>query len=687
LEKVIPVDVMSKKGIKRTNTNKASKTVRDTKSVSGFKTIFGLVTVIKENRRYQLLLTGFLIAMLVLITYRGAFNNEFVEWDDFAYVVDNDLVRNPGDTFLKDLFSKPVSSNYHPLTILSLRINNNVCDSCPNGISPEPFIRGNVIFHLLNTLLVFLLVYLLSKKNILVAFLVAALFGVHPMHVESVAWVSERKDVLYSFFFLSGLITYLKYLNGSKNNSRKHAWLAATLLLFILSCLSKATAVVFPVVMMLLNFWTYHKDEENPVRGAFKNVFSPKNLLMLLPFFAVSLFIGLMTYRLQNGENFLGILDLSRNQPDMVNIVGPYSVLQKVQVACYGFILYLMKFLVPVNLSALYPYPALQEFNQGNFATMLLMTMAATILIAFLVIRSLRKTKLYAFGVGFYFVTIALVLQFISVGVAMMAERYSYLPYVGLSIIPAMLIAKSTKSKKLVLLIISGCFIILLIVLSKRQIEVWSNTETLWTQVINRHPHEELPRRARGKYYSKMSLAAKNDAEMKLFEDKALIDFTEAIKAGTKSADVFQGTGVIYASKGDLKNAILFLNKAISIEPKKGAAYYNRALVYDRLNQKEEAIKDYNMALIYNPEWTLEILNNRSNLFLETGRFREALQDFDYLIFLKKDNFLYYSNRAFARLQLNDVTGAISDYQKALELKPDDPLSKLNLQKLLQVGK
>ncbi|MCX6322232.1 MAG: tetratricopeptide repeat protein [Bacteroidia bacterium] len=121
--------------------------------------------------------------------------------------------------------------------------------------------------------------------------------------------------------------------------------------------------------------------------------------------------------------------------------------------------------------------------------------------------------------------------------------------------------------------------------------------------------------------------------------------------------------------------------------PKKGAAYYNRALIYDQLNQKEEAIKDYNMALIYNPDWKLEILNNRSNLFLETGRFREAILDFDYLIFLKNDNFLYYSNRAFARLQLNDITGAVSDYQKALELKPDDQLSKLNLQKLILIKK
>jgi Tfp pilus assembly protein PilF len=616
------------------------------------------------NKNFQFFVSGVVLVILVLITYHNAFNNDFVDWDDYAYVVDNNLVRNPGDSYFKELFTTPVSSNYHPLTILSMRLNNNICSTCVNGISPAPFIRGNIILHILNTVLVLLFVFLLGNRNILAAFLVAAVFGVHPMHVESVAWIAERKDVLYTFFFLCGLITYLKFKSV---------------------CLTKATAVDFPVVLILINFWIY--NEAKPVLSAFKDSVSPKNILILLPFFLVSLFAGIIAYRVQSGENFLGILDLGRNMPDVVNKIGPFSGLQRFQIACFGFMLYLIRFIIPVNFSAIHPYPDLQEFSHGTFSISLMMSVAAVILIIFLVIRSLRKTKLYAFGFGFYFVTIALVLQFITVGLAITAERYSYLPYVGLSIIPATLIANSTKTKKLILLIIAGCFIIMFMIISKQQTKVWANNETLWTQAVNRYPHAELPRRSRGKYYSKMSLAAKSEAEMKMFEDKAFIDFTEAIKAGTKSADVYQGTGVIYASRGDLKNAISLLNIAISIDPKKGAAYYNRALVYDRLNQKETAIKDYNMALVYNPDWALQILNNRSNLFLETGRFREAVLDFDYLIVLKSNNYLYYSNRAYARLKLNDINGAISDYRKALEIKPDDQLSRLNLEKLLLIKK
>jgi Flp pilus assembly protein TadD len=637
-------------------------------------------TISVKRNTHLLIFLSIAIVVLVLTTYWNAFNNDFVDWDDFTYVVNNDLVRNPGNAYVKDLFTTPISSNYHPLTILSLRLNNNACASCPNGISPAPFIRWNVILHILNAILVLVLVYLLSNRNILVSFITAAIFAVHPMHVESVAWISERKDVLYTFFFLAGLIAYLNFKRATRG---KNLWLILTFLLFVLSCLSKATAVVFPVVLILINFWIYNTEEDGPIQKALKNAVSIKNLLPLVPFFLVSVFLGLMAYRIQHGSNFLGILDLSKNIPDVVDKIANFSVLQRIQISSYGFVLYIIRFFAPFNLSAIYPYPDIQEFSQAPFAIFLYMAVAGVILITFFVIRSLRKTKLYAFGFAFYFITIALVLQFITVGYAIMADRYSYLPYVGLSFIPAMIIAKSSKKVKIILLILSFCFIVMMIFQAKRQTEVWSNTETLWSNAIKRYPHLELPRRSRGKYYSKKSLEAKSETEMKMYEDKALVDFKEAIKAGSKSADVFQGTGVIYGSKGDLKNAVLLLNVAISIDPKKGSAYYNRAIMFDKLNQKEEAIRDYNMALIYDPERALEILNNRSNLFLETGRFREAIIDFDYLISIKSNNFYYYSNRAFARLKLNDIKGAVSDYQKALQLQPDDQFIRLQLQKLI----
>ena len=624
-------------------------------------------------------LSVLLLTILVLVTFWKSFENAFVDWDDFGYVVNNELVRQPGNSFVKDLFSTPVVSNYHPLTVLSLRLNNNVCSTCPNGISPRPFILWNVILHLLNTILVFILIYLLTKKNILTALLVAVLFGVHPMHVESVVWISERKDVLYSFFFLSGLIAYLNYKG---NGRRKKLWLLFTFFLFILSCLSKGTAVVFPVVLVLINFWIVFTEKEAVAWEAIKEAVSPKNLLILLPFLIVSVFVGLLAFKTQRGENFLGILDLSKKLPDMYNKIGPFTILQRFEIACYGFMGYLIKFFVPLNLTAIYPYPPIAEINQGSFRIFLLLSTLGVILISFLVIRSLKTTKLYAFGMGFYFVTIVLVLQFFPIGMAIMADRYSYLPYIGFSLIPATLIANSIKTKKIVFLITAGCFIVVMMILSIQQVGIWRNSLTLWSKVIDKYPQTEVARESRGKYYSRKALLSTIETEKKVFEDKALIDFREAIKAGSKNPDVYVGTGILLGTRGELRNALMFLNTAISIDPKKGSAYFNRGITLGLLKRNAEAIKDYNLALMYSPEKAIEIRTNRSNLFLLLGRIREAVADMDYLISKDDKNVVLYYNRGMAREHLNNIPGAIADFRKALEISPNDTLSMAMLQKL-----
>ena len=554
-----------------------------------------------------------------------------------------------------------MSLNYHPLTILSLRLNNNKCSTCPEGISAAPFIRWNVILHIFNTLLVFLLIYLLSRKKLVVAFIVAVLFGVHPMHVESVAWISERKDVLYSFFFLSGLITYIKYLNTKDKG--KILWLSVTFFLFLLSCLSKAMAVVFPLVLILIRFWIYVPDSTSRLKESFRFAVSPKSLLTLIPFFVTSLFFGILAISINNLNTF--------------------SFWHRIQFASYGLIMYSVKFFIPVNQSAIYPYPAQAEFDSGTFGILLKLAPFILVVISGLVIYSLKRTKLFVFGLGFYFLTVMMVLQFVSVGVAIIADRYTYLAYTGLAFIPAMLIGEQVIKKRIPLYFLAGSFIILMMIMSSKQTKVWKNSETLWSRVIELYPAQETPRSLRGVYYSKIAARVMDARQKKSFEDKALEDFKIAIRAGTGRADVLEGAGIIYGKRGDLNNAILCLNKAIELKPDKGSAYFNRGLTFSMLNKNDEAIKDYNMALIYSPKKTIEILTNRSNLFLATGRFREAIADFDYLISADNKNFLFYYNRAFSKQQTNDISGAVNDYLKALQLLPEDQMTRAQLQNIL----
>jgi len=582
-------------------------------------------------------------------------------------VVENKLVRNPQETTLKDIFRSYVSLNYHPLTILSLRLNNNKCKTCREGISPAPFIRWNVIIHILNTLLVFLLIYLLSDKNIFVSFFVAVLFGVHPMHVESVAWISERKDVLYSLFFLSGLITYYFYLNAARNKRKQYIWLAVTFLLFVFSCLSKAMAVVFPLVLMLIKFWTYKPEGINPVKESIKETLSLKTLVPLVPFFVLSMFFG--------------ILAVSINQ------INTFTFWHKIQYACYGFVMYIIKFFVPVNQAAVYPYPTPLEYSSGTFGIMIKAAPIVVLIISILVVYSLKKTKLFVFGMGFFLFTVIMVSQIISVGIAIMADRYIYLAYIGLTFIIAMLISEYVKKMRSLAYILSGLFIIIMMILAQKQTKVWRNGETLWTKAIELYPAQETPRSIRGIFYSKRAKKTSNLSEKEIYEDKALKDFEIAIKAGTPRADVFEGAGCIYGNRGDYNNALLCLNKAIQMKPTKGSAYFNRAFTLSNLNRNKEAIKDYNQALRYAPENTFETISNRYMLFLRTGEFKEAIQDLDYLISVDKKNFILYYNRALAKQQLGDREGAVSDYKKVLELQPDDQLSKDQLQKLQNLPK
>jgi tetratricopeptide (TPR) repeat protein len=299
---------------------------------------------------------------------------------------------------------------------------------------------------------------------------------------------------------------------------------------------------------------------------------------------------------------------------------------------------------------------------------------------------SLKKTRLIFFSLGFYFITIALVLQFVSVGTALVADRYSYLPYVGLAFLPATLIADSSLKIKKWLLIVSGFIIIILMLLTRQQVKVWTNTETLWTRVIERYPKLELPRKGRGKYYYLLSSRTKSSIERARFEEKALADFDIAIRERTRDADVYDAAGVILNNRGDFKRALVCINEAVSLEPGNGGVYYNRAMVYDALGRKDEAIKDYTTALGISPELSVKILSNRAVLLTETGRFPAAERDLTTLIAADQANYMYYYNRAYVRVREGNYDGAASDYRSVLRLKPDNSDAKKQLQLLLDQG-
>lgn len=554
------------------------------------------ISTIAPAKSFSLWLLLLIAAGLMAITYiayEPALDNDFVNWDDNIYVIDNPLVRNE-QIPSSQIFNKEISLNYHPLTILTMRWNANECKECLDGISARPFISWNIYLHLLNTLLVFFLIFRLSKENLFAAIFTAAVFALHPMHVESVAWVSERKDVLYVFFFLIGLLLYDKFLEGKYGAEKKsdYKWYVLALLAFVLSCLSKAMAVVFPLVLILMDMY------RNTEKKGFKSLgqaFLRVKILEYLPLFAISFLFGIIAYNVQSGGDFFGLIEKTGKDAAVSSFA---TLIQSFQFAAYGFCMYIIKFFVPTDLCTFHPYPTQAQYDSSavywGFFVLALAIVALSIF-------SLVRTKIVAFGVGFYFFTVAFVLQFISVGVVIMADRYSYLPYVGLSFMLAMAVETyMTKNIRVIFYGIATVAAVACFLQTRAQVDSWQNSETLWSRVISIYPGQEKPHSLRGNYYGKMASRAAEQKDAKsqaLFVEKAEADFKIAIELKSPRADVYEGMGNIHGMRGEHLKAIEMYNKAIKIDPLKASVYINRGIGYNMSGDLQRSLKDMDKAV------------------------------------------------------------------------------------------
>lgn len=261
----------------------------------------------------------FIILLITGFVYVNSLNNEFLSgMDDDMYILDNSLLKSFD---LQAHFSEYIAGNYHPLTTLSYSV-----EYFFFGINKIAFHSTNLLLHLLNTFLVFLFVSALLK-NELVALISAGIFALHPMHVESVSWISERKDQLYTLFYLTSLIQYLKYKSLSK---MKNLLLCGGS--FVLSLLSKSMAVTLPLMLFAIDFYQ-------------KPYFTSRSLLFKVPFFGLSILFGIIALKSQSTGNTFYELHLN------------YSIFERASMLCYSVVFYLFKFLFPVNLSVYHFYP------------------------------------------------------------------------------------------------------------------------------------------------------------------------------------------------------------------------------------------------------------------------------------------------------------------------------------------
>lgn len=473
------------------------------------------------------------------------------------------------------MFSGFTAGNYHPFTMLSFSI-----DYFLFGKNPEGFHFTNLVIHILNTLLVYVFILKINNnKNI--ALLVALFFGIQPMHAESILWISERKDLLYTFFLLLSLNAYLKLPPNTGRYSIKNYWVVT--LFFLFSLLSKGQAVILPLLLLVID---YYRGELN-IRSRW---------IEKIPFFFLSLLFGLIAIKAQHSTSAMraGV---------------QYDALHRILAAGYGIFTYIWKAILPINLSCLHPYPSLWDWSYYCS------TIISIALILAMYLKRKENPSIF-FGIMFFIICLLPVLQLVPVGNAILAERYTYLAYIGLffAIFSFLTDKGILKFKGTIATIV--IFGIVFIGLSWNRCDVWKDSKTLWSDVIEKYPECAIAYCNRGVAYS--------DANQ---SDLAEKDYELAVRFDTTYTQAFNDLGLINNNSGRYDQAMIYFNKAIKSDPNYGEAYNNRGVVFARKGQIQAALNDFRQSVKLSPTYANAWLN-LGNAFIET---KDTLRGLEYL--------------------------------------------------------
>ncbi len=518
-----------------------------------------------------------LLGIAVFICFSRTWENSFLKWDDTKYILENPSTKGFSSTNIKTILTTPYQGNYIPVTFLAFNIERSAF-----GDSPKVFITINILLHFANCILVFFLVILLSRNKI-TAFLCALLFAIHPLHVESVAWMAEQKDVLYAFFFFLSLICYIKYAN-----SKKWKWYVFSLLLMLLSAGSKTMGIVLPGIFIAYDFFIGRKW------------FQPKILLEKIPFLLVGIvFVWAEMHAVRNHAENLHSFNL--------------SLIERATVACYAVIRYVFLLIAPVHLSAYYPYP----MSPGDpFPVWIWFFVPLLLGITFL-IYYFRKNKSLVFSSLFFILNLSLVLQIFPVGDSMMADRFVYVASVGFFLLTAVFLQKLFQHKKFktILITTTGVYFLFLGTTTFLRCEIWKNDETLWSDVISKYDH--------------VPLAFINHGNI-LFEkgntNDAISDYTKAIGCGYDTKDAFFNRGIVYMKKKDFQKAESDFTEVLKLNPKDPDALYDRVVSYINLDKRKEALTDLDLYISINPN-NADVFGKRGVMRFTTGDTTGACQD------------------------------------------------------------
>ncbi len=588
--------------------------------------------------RYQVWVAAALLALVTIAVFWPATRCGFVNYDDDVYVTANAHVQS-GLTWgnVKWAFLNPVAANWHPLTILS-----HMLDCQLFGLNPRGHHLTNVLLHAVNTVLVFLLLQRLTSA-FWRSLLVAALFGLHPLHVESVAWVAERKDVLSAFFGLLALLCYVKAVTsdrwqvaGSEKigpasfvspvtcHVSRFYWSAV--FFFALGLMSKAMLVTLPFVLLLLDYWPLHRvssfkfsDSSPSPTPSLHHSTTPLLRLLLekLPFFGLAAAASVVTYLAQKQA---GALTTGESIP--FGVRGGNALI--------SYCRYLGKMFWPTNLAVFYPRPEHWHWEQVLLAGGLLASLTAWLFV---------KRARYPFlltGWLWFGVTLMPVIGLVQAGEQAMADRYTYIPAIGVLIMViwgAYELTRSWRGQAIVLTLAGGMALIFCAGLTWRQLGYWRNSETLYRHAIA---------------VTKNNYIACNNL------------------------------GIVLMEQGQIDEAIRQYREAIRVNPDFAYAHNNLGRALDKSGQTSEAIRQFQEAIRLAPD-DIQARNNLGVALNEEGRTGEALNQFQENIRLEPDDADAHNDLGVVLVEQGKLGEAIEEFQKAVQLKPDYAEARDNL--------
>lgn len=649
-------------------------------------------TLPKNKTDYSLAIAVAIVVTITFVVFVPSLSLGFVNWDDPFNLLENETLKAFATHWdwasVKAIFTTDVIGNYNPLPIFTFAIEKYLF--APNPLEhPFFFHVNNVWMHVVCTLFVFLIFTELGLGRI-AAVIGALLFGIHPMRVESVAWITERKDVLYGMFFLTSLYAYIRY---ARNDAAKTKWYAFALLLSVFSYFSKVQAVTLPLSMVAVDFYL-NRNWKNP-----KTLIAEK-----MPWWLLSLAFGL-----------INIYFLKRNNSlSSSSHVVDYSFIDKLAVGAYSYAIYLLKWIYPYKMLPLYPYSP--ELPMMAYICLAIVPIAV---LAFLIWSFRQNKKQLLFGWAFFTFNVMFLLQIVGAGQGFLADRFTYIAYIGLFFIMASFyewMVQQKPSSKLAIQIGFGLYLALFAFLTSRQQKIWENGGTLWEKVKLFYPNSPLAWKQAANYYRdekkdlgkaienyKSALAlqpedafACNDLA-KAYTDSAfapgtpqqtrnemlmlaLQTYNDAVKYDSivgqpdkkTSGEIFVNRGAAYAILGNLDKALPDLNKGLQINPNNLNGYANRAILYTQINRYDLSLKDRDAYIALNPD-NPDIHYERGVCKINLGRTAEALPDFDKAIALNNTKPIYYIGRAQANKLLGNMNAVSADIGMAKQLGASIP--------------